>query len=650
MIVVRWFIGLVLVAGAFAVSAEACTTVIVSGKATPDGRPLLWKNRDFWQPQNEIVYSDRGQYAFVGIANAEATRRMRMGSNTAGFCIENSTSRDLEGKAANGPTNGDLITLALESCETVADFQALLDRTNATGRMTRGNFGVIDAHGGAMLFEVGPTTYQAFDTNDPNVAPQGFIVRSNFSETARQHLPDDAPQPIEDMYSGKRYRRAHELCLSAHQAGTLDMAFLLQQVCRDVEGCHASAFNEIDSDANPKNRQWITGSTLNRNSTVAAAVFQGVAPGEDPRLVTMWSILGEPMFSIAIPCWAAQGGVATAGNGPGKSSLCLAAMNLRQAFYDSSGTELQANKLDQVTSSLKQVEQQSIARIAALTKAWRKSPPTAEVLRQQHDQASELALATVTRLASDFPPPANLPTEAPTGQNLIDFPFGEKNGTRLGSTTDVVTALKWSGGLTDCRTHNGSLRIGRNDSRAATRYATLSPPVRVRSSASHPEFTPRGWLVAEITGWNLTGSESNERFRFGLSSQPENALHTAGVELERISADRVRLSGKAFGNGSTAIEGIELPSNHPGPMTLVLQIDKIEGNPDEGEFGGEYRIFLRDGESGDFVSVGSAGRLRRHRNGNAIHLQTAGSFADPGEYFDLDRIYFTTQNPLVARP
>jgi hypothetical protein len=37
-------------------SAYPCTTAVVSGRVTSDGRPLLWKNRDFWQTNNEVVY------------------------------------------------------------------------------------------------------------------------------------------------------------------------------------------------------------------------------------------------------------------------------------------------------------------------------------------------------------------------------------------------------------------------------------------------------------------------------------------------------------------------------------------------------------------------------------------------------------------
>ncbi len=67
-----------------------------------------------------------------------------------------------------GVGNGGLMKRALETCKTVADFEALLEATNATGRSTTANYGVIDALGGAAMFETGPNTFSKFDANDEN--------------------------------------------------------------------------------------------------------------------------------------------------------------------------------------------------------------------------------------------------------------------------------------------------------------------------------------------------------------------------------------------------------------------------------------------------------------------------------------------------
>jgi hypothetical protein len=167
--------------------SPACTTAVITGKATADGRPLLWKSRDTTGlPRNEVVVYEGERFRVLAVVNAGDRDEVWMGVNSTGFCIENSLSRDLavEGKK-RGPGNGAIMKLALETCATVEDFRQLLEQTDETGRRTVGNFGVIDAAGGAALFEAGPETFQMFDANDPEVAPRGYIVRANFATTAR---------------------------------------------------------------------------------------------------------------------------------------------------------------------------------------------------------------------------------------------------------------------------------------------------------------------------------------------------------------------------------------------------------------------------------------------------------------------------------
>ena len=47
--------------------AFCCTTAIVSGKYTVDGRPLLFKNRDTGFAQNKLMYLTDGKYDYTGI-------------------------------------------------------------------------------------------------------------------------------------------------------------------------------------------------------------------------------------------------------------------------------------------------------------------------------------------------------------------------------------------------------------------------------------------------------------------------------------------------------------------------------------------------------------------------------------------------------
>lgn len=168
-------------------TALACTTAVISGKATRDGRPLLWKNRDAPNFRNELVFIEDGRYKVLAVVNAGARQSIWMGVNSAGLCIENSVTNDLAfPKTAKGLGNGGFMLKVLRDCATVADVEKLLEETNQSGRSTAANFGVIDAEGGAVLFETARASYRKFDANDPLVAPHGFVVRSNFSITGKK--------------------------------------------------------------------------------------------------------------------------------------------------------------------------------------------------------------------------------------------------------------------------------------------------------------------------------------------------------------------------------------------------------------------------------------------------------------------------------
>ena len=49
----------------------ACTSAVVSGKVTPDGRPLLWKNRDTDYLRNHVAYIKGEKYNFIADVNSD---------------------------------------------------------------------------------------------------------------------------------------------------------------------------------------------------------------------------------------------------------------------------------------------------------------------------------------------------------------------------------------------------------------------------------------------------------------------------------------------------------------------------------------------------------------------------------------------------
>jgi glutamine amidotransferase-like uncharacterized protein len=294
-----------LVTGLLEQSGWSCTTAVISGRVTADGRPLLWKNRDTSDRHNEVVLMTGGRYRAVAVVNAGSQDAVWMGVNEAGFCIENSLSLDLtepQGKA--GPGNGGFMKRALETCATVADFQKLLDDTQLVGRRTQANFGVIDAAGGAAMFETGADRYLMLDANDPAHAPAGYIVRSNFSTLAQGLPAHPQPDQLTEIRSGERYLRACELFASRDQE-PISLAYLVRNLTRDLADPTGKPVpGSINGSAEPLPDTIATDRTISRTTTVSAAVFQGVKSGESALHTTMWVLLGDPKFSIAVPCWA----------------------------------------------------------------------------------------------------------------------------------------------------------------------------------------------------------------------------------------------------------------------------------------------------------------------------------------------------------
>ncbi|MFM7242841.1 MAG: peptidase C45 [Planctomycetaceae bacterium] len=395
---------------------RACTTAVITGKVTADGRPLLWKSRDTKSlPRNEVVVYDGGKYRVLAVVNAGDRDEVWMGVNSAGFCIENSLSRDLDVQGEKrGPGNGGIMKVALETCATVADFRELLQRTNGTGRRTDGNFGVIDAVGGAALFEAGPRTFRMFDANDPEVAPRGYIVRSNFSTTAQGVSPAPDPDSVEGTYSGDRYARACDL-IDGHLGDGLGVAYLLRHVCRDMaDGSGRPFTGTVNGAPGSLPGEVSTAATISRTTTVSAGVFHGVKPGEDPRLTTMWVQLGDPKFSIAVPCWVLCESLNEAVAGENGGAICSIATTLREWNLTEDRDGVRTEQLPQVWEDVWPVEARLIAAVEKVRQQWALSPPGPDDYTETHRHLATQALDAMRAELEDMKEAAlSLPAPPP---------------------------------------------------------------------------------------------------------------------------------------------------------------------------------------------------------------------------------------------
>ena len=262
----RFVLSILLLAAA--APSFACTTAIISAKASATGHPLMWKQRDTsagynymdWFPATDSTYS------FTGVVNTkdEARESVWCGSNEVGLSIMNSVAYGLSPIITDDrPYEGMVMKKALETCRTVDEFETLLKNLPQPNGLET-NFGVIDAEGGAAYFETHDLGYTRFNVDD---APEGYLIRSNWSFTGREG-------------KGKGYDRYDVAAakMAAHTGG-FTPEWILDELGRDP--------------------------LIARKTTVSSVVFEGVISGERADATVMWSIVGYTPFCYAIPVWVA---------------------------------------------------------------------------------------------------------------------------------------------------------------------------------------------------------------------------------------------------------------------------------------------------------------------------------------------------------
>ena len=276
---------------------EACTTVIITGKATKDGRPLLWKNCDTPSLDQRVMFGNQRGYPFIALIRStsadEATVSIWTGTNSEGFTIMNTLSYNINEEGANGARNGFLMRRALEVCADIASFKHYLDTLSRPMRVSA-NFGVIDAKGGAAYFETGDYGYRMVDVNDPSVAPYGYLVYTNFSYTGKF----DAGQGY------IRYQTAVDIMAKGAPAKDFTPQWIFNRLARTFYHSLLGVDLTLPQYAALTPNGWFPDSDfIPRKSTATSCVVHGVKPGENPEFTTMWTILGYPPCSVAIPTW-----------------------------------------------------------------------------------------------------------------------------------------------------------------------------------------------------------------------------------------------------------------------------------------------------------------------------------------------------------
>ena len=321
---------IILLAAFITAETQACTTAVISGKYTKNGKPLLWKHRDTWAVNNKIMHFKDGKYEYTGLVNSkdETGKSLWIGFNDTGFGIMNSASYNLNNDTIKqSGLEGRIMKKALQTCATIDDFEQLLKDMPQPTRL-EANFGVIDGQGGAAYFELANFSYVKFDANDATVAPFGYLIRSNYSFTGEMGVGGGYI----------RYITANNVFDEAVKHQDLSAQTILQKASRSLT--HSLTEQNLwDYENLPAGeRKYVHFMDyIPRSGSSSSIIIEGVNKGETPKNTVMWTMLGFPLTTVIIPVWLDSDmqlpKVMTYDDELKDSPLCHYALGLKEEVY-----------------------------------------------------------------------------------------------------------------------------------------------------------------------------------------------------------------------------------------------------------------------------------------------------------------------------
>lgn len=280
---------------AFYFDLSSCTTAVISGKHTADGRPILWKVRDTDYLDNCVKYFDDGEFKYVGLLNSSDTNCTQIwaGSNNFGFAIMNSASFNVNigDTSDSNDYEGVFMKKALMRCKNLSDFEALLESEKRPMGLAA-HFGVIDAEGGAAFYEVNNYTFTKFDANDINTAPNGYIIRTNYSFTGKENVG----------YGYVRYKIASINFDAVNSTAELTPKYLIQTATRSFINPMLDVDYRKEFSNRPYTETFVSSDDLtSRIGTASNVVIKGVKPSDDKEMSVMWTNVGFPNTCVSFP-------------------------------------------------------------------------------------------------------------------------------------------------------------------------------------------------------------------------------------------------------------------------------------------------------------------------------------------------------------
>lgn len=334
--------------------AGACTTAIVSAAASETGRPMIWKQRDASGEFNTVAYVKGEKYGYTALLpTTKSTARAYAGINEVGFGIANNLSYNLRPDSLGFDTdNGEMMAMALGTCRTLEDFEALLDSPSRPDALSA-NFCVIDACGGAAYFEVSDTAYVRFD-----VPEGGYLFRTNYSLSG-------------DEGRGKGFARYATMEQLMRKKGFGFTPGYFFRVGRSF----INVLNGGDALRWRCSGYLYEHDFIPRNSTASSIVIEGVAKGDAADAGVMWCAPGYTPSCYAVPVWVAAGeeiAPIVSGDAPANKLAVEIKHSLSPFDWPGGSKYLKVKELRRVLRLVRKAERRELKAGRKLDRAFRK--------------------------------------------------------------------------------------------------------------------------------------------------------------------------------------------------------------------------------------------------------------------------------------
>lgn len=310
--------------------AFACTTFLISGKFTADGKPILFKNRDTKEMDNALTLFNDGKYKYMAVVNGDdKSSKVAVwgGYNETGFAIINSAayncncgdSTKIKGR------DGHVMKLALMNCCSLKDFENFLD-TLKKPMGVDSNFGVIDAYGGAAYYETGNFKYTKVDANDSSVAPNGILIRTNHSMSG----------DLSKGFGFNRFDNATRILDIALEKKNLTPEYLLKAFPRSLYHSRTKMDLSVNIPKRKDQQEFrFFMDFIPRYETTSSFVIVGAKDKNHVQDAMMWTILGFPLTSVAVPTWISAGELprSVKMNATFKAPICTVALQFKDLCF-----------------------------------------------------------------------------------------------------------------------------------------------------------------------------------------------------------------------------------------------------------------------------------------------------------------------------